>query len=260
MDKSDMEIKKDIKIIDTHVHLGYDHVYDCENKIEDIIDGMSANSIFKSLLIPFTNFYEQDVINNHDLIFEACKVYKEMFYGICCPNPHLSDDFVRDEIVRCIKVLGFVGIKLNTQAHAVNPLSKDGKKIFKIAADLEIPIMVHTGSGVPFSLPSLLIPIAEEFSDLKVVILHSGQYFSDESVLIAERYSNIFLETTWTPVSVIGSFIKRLGSEKIMFGSDHIANISVELKKYENLNLDFEDLKNCLEINAKKIFRLDLLN
>ncbi len=249
---------ENIKIIDVHVHLGYDHVYDCENKIDRVLEGIKKNNIFNSFLIPFTNFYEEDAIKNHDIIFEACNDYPGKFYGICCFNPHLKDNFVRTEIKRCINDLNFIGIKLNPQAHAVHPLSKDAGRFFQLASELNVPIMVHTGSGTPFTLPSLLIPVLEQYIDLKVVILHAGLYFPEEALIVAERYDNVFLETTWTPVSTIGSFIKNLGSDRIMFGSDHVLNMGVELEKYKILELKNNDLRNCLQETASKVFNIEI--
>jgi uncharacterized protein len=249
-------IMKNIKIIDIHAHLGFDHVYDCENTLEGVVEGMEENNISTSFLIPYTNFYEKDCIKNHDEIFKACNKYKGKFFGICCPNPHLEDDFIFKEIKRCINELNFIGIKLNPQAHAVNPLSHDGMKIFNIASELNVPVMVHTGSGIPFSLPAILITVVKKFENIKIVILHSGKYFADEAIIIAENFDNFYLETTWTPINVIKKFINKVGSNRILFGSDCIENISIELMKYKKLDLEPEELKNCLENTARKVFNL----
>ena len=84
-----------------------------------------------------------------------------------------STDRYHREIERCVRELGFVGIKLDTFGHAVNPLSQDGQTVFEAAREFNVPVLVR-GTGIPFGLPSILLARAREFGDVKIVIGHSG--------------------------------------------------------------------------------------
>lgn len=43
---------------------------------------------------------------------------KGLFYGMASINPHFKDEEVYDELKRCVKELGFVGVKITPIAHA----------------------------------------------------------------------------------------------------------------------------------------------
>src|SRR5690606_29169109 len=105
---------------------------------------------------------------------DVMQIYPGQFYGMANPNPHLADDLYEEEVRRCVEELGFIGIKMHTAAHAVQPTSKDGRKVFALAKKFGVPVMVHTGSGIPFANPSNLLSVAEEFGEVKIVIAHCG--------------------------------------------------------------------------------------
>ena len=86
------------------------------------------------------------------------------FYGLASLTPHQDRDAYRREVERCVKQLKFVGVKIHTIGHSVNPLSEDADFVFQTASELGIPVMVHTGPGVPFALPALCIPPARKYT------------------------------------------------------------------------------------------------
>ena len=88
------------------------------------------------------------------------------------PSPHLRRQQYNDEVSCCVPELGFVAIKLNALAHGVNPDTESGRKAFNAARKHRIPLMVHTGSGVPFAGPVNLIGLAKEYADVKIVMAH----------------------------------------------------------------------------------------
>ena len=117
--------------------------------------------------------------------------------------------------------LHFVGVKLHTIGHAVNPLSEDGDLIFATAHALGIPAMVHTGPGIPFALPSLCIPAAQKYPGLKIIIAHAGfAVFSAEAQVAASVCGNLYLETSWCIGEDIRWMISTFGPERVMMGAD----------------------------------------
>ena len=49
---------------------------------------------------------------------------------------------------------------LRQRGYAVNPNGQDAQTIFEIARELVVPVVVHTGTGIPFGLPSAVLPRA----------------------------------------------------------------------------------------------------
>jgi len=250
-------------IVDTHAHLGWDEVFDEEFTEEELVESQEKNKIGATIVQPAIVNFIEGARKIHDRIFDLSKRYPGRFYGMANPNPHLPDDIYKEEILRCIDELNFLGIKLNPFAHAVNPLGRDGRKVFSIANKLKVPVMVHTGSGIPWAAPSILHKIAEDYPDLKIVVAHAGgMILANEAGQLARKHKNIFLECSWTPGFIIKQWIKDplIGKEKIMFGSDHADNAPAELIKYRTLGLTEEELEWVLGKTACVVFGIRCKN
>lgn len=246
-------------IIDVHTHVGYDYVFEEDFSIKELLTNMEKNKIDVSIVQPGTVLDLKTVIMHHNVIADLSKRMPGRIFGMANPNPHLSRNDYRKEMERCVNDLGFVGVKLHPFAHAVNPNQSNGRKVFQVASDLGIPVMVHTGSGIPWALPSALIPIAKDFPKLKIVLAHSGgSIFASEAALAAKLCPNIYLETSWLPGFIIHRFCKVLGAERIMFGSDHGDNVATELTKFRTIVLTDEELEWCLGKTAAKVFKIPI--
>ncbi|MEM2841947.1 MAG: amidohydrolase family protein [Thermoproteota archaeon] len=246
-------------VVDAHSHLGFDYVFEEDFTTEKMLKKMERGDIAVSIVQPGTVFDLEGVIKQHNDIADLSTRMRGRIFGMANPNPHLSFEDYHGELERCVNTLGFVGVKLHPLAHAVNPSSLDGRKVFQTALDLGIPVMVHTGVGGPWALPSALIPIATEFPQLKIILAHSGSaMFSNEAAIAARLCPNIYLETSWLPSITIHSLCKTLGADRLMFGSDHAENAETELAKYRTMGLSEEDLEWCLGNTALKVFGIQV--
>ncbi len=131
--------------------------------------------------------------------------------------------------------------------------------IFEAARRHKIPVMVHTGMGIPLAAPSLVGPRAEQYPDVPIVLAHMGFVITaGEAVLTAKRYPNLYLETSWSMVGDIAWAIATVGADHVMFGSDTTDNVAVELAKYRSLDLDDEKRAQVLGGTAAQVFKLPL--
>jgi len=247
-------------IIDAHVHLGHDRVFDEEQSEKEILDVMNANGVDVAIVQPMVDTPTIDVAQEiHNRIAEMSRQNPKRIFGMISINPHLKEKEFEEEASRCVQKLGFVGIKLTPIAHACNPLSKDGIRVFERANGLGIPVMVHTGSGIPFALPSLVMPVAKRFPQLKIVLAHAGGNISaGEALIVAQECENIFLEPSWVAIHTIQKWIKPIGAKRIMFGSDMLENCPVGLAKFRSMGLSGEELQQCLYRTAKDFFNLPI--
>ena len=232
-------------IIDVHCHLGYDLVFDEVITEEMLVGAFDANKvdigIVQPLIVEPTHEPQRRI---HDQVFALTQEYPGRFYGMASLNPHCGQEFYRAEMKRCMTELAFVGIKISPIAHAVNPLSPDGRMAFDVSRELKVPIMIHTGAGIPFALPALLLPLAKEYKDLPVVIAHSGQNIAaGEALIVARECDNVFLDTSWTAPHICKVFVKVLGASKVMFASDMFDNQVVEVCKWRTLGINEADLE-----------------
>ena len=244
-------------IVDAHTHLGYDYVFEEDFTIDDLLTNMEKNRVDISIVQPGTVLDLKTVVKQHNAIADLSEKMPRRIFGMANPNPHLPREQYCKELERCICDLGFLGVKMQTLGHGVDPGKSAGRKVFQAALDLGVPVMVHTGTGIPRSLPSALILIAKDFPALQIVLAHSGgSMFAGEAALAARLCSNIYLEASWLPGFMISGFCKSLGAERIMFGSDHGDNVAAELAKFGALGLTDKELEWCLGKTAAKVFKI----
>jgi predicted TIM-barrel fold metal-dependent hydrolase len=143
--------------------------------------------------------------------------------------------------------------------HLTSPLMANADKVFDVAADLGVPVIVHTGLGAPWAQPSLSIPQARRHPELPIILAHAGfAIYTDEAYVAADVCPNIYLEPSWCMVGGLKMLVNKIGSERIMFGSDLPDNLPVELAKYRAAGLSEKELENCLGGTAMKLFGLQL--
>jgi predicted TIM-barrel fold metal-dependent hydrolase len=216
---------------------------------------MDESGVDATIVQPYPG--AEDASRQHDLIADMCQRNPGRFYGLASLSPHGDHDAYRREVERCVKDLHFVGVKLHTIGHGVNPLSTDGDFVFATGHDLGIPVMVHTGPGVPFALPALCIPAARKYPGLKIVLAHAGfAVFSAEAQVAASVCGNLYLETSWCIVEDIRWMISTIGPDRVMMGSDLPSNVPVEVAKYKALELDPQVYARVMGGNAVDVFKL----
>jgi len=242
-----------MRIVDAHSHLGTCRVFDADQPASLLLETIDRHGIDTTVVQPFPGAPDPRAV--HDEIARLADDHPRRIAGLASLTPHQAPDAYRAEIRRCVEELGFVGVKCHSIGHAVNPRSRDARLVFETAAELGIPVMVHTGHGVPFAEPAMWIPLARDFPDTTVILAHAGAPgFTGPAVVVAEVCPNVVLETSWTSVHDLRRAIATLGAARMLFGSDLTPNAGLELAKYRSLGLSDEDLAACLGGNAARVF------
>jgi len=161
----------------------------------------------------------------------------------------------------------------------------------EICKEKNLPIQIHTGFGdspildLRLSNPLSLYPIISDsfFKDIQFVLVHSGYHYTTEAGILANHYSNVWLDLSeMNPFAGIGverkllELIENVPLTKLCYGTDgyNIPEIfwfgSIYFKKvlskvlsklvYESIiNEDYayEVGKNILENNSKKLYKLN---
>jgi uncharacterized protein len=129
--------------------------------------------------------------------------------------------------------------------------------VFEVAKHYKVPVIVHTGLGVPFSMPSLLMPRAKQYPELPIILSHAGNnFYTAEAVIAAEFCENIFLEPSWCSNTRVKEMIKKIGSQRVMMASDGPANVPIELAIFRSIDLTERELEDCLGGTAIRVFKL----
>ena len=244
-----------MKIIDSHCHLGVSKLSGRAITEGDLLKSMEAHSVDISLVMPHA--VTDDPVAEHDAVGDLCSRDPKRFRGIVNLNPLWDKVDYYHEASRCVRQLGFVALKLNPMQHLASPLMANSNKVFDAAADLGVPVIVHTGLGVPWALPALSIPQARRHPNLPIILAHAGfAVYTPEAYVAAVECNNIYLEPSWCTIFELKWLINELGVDRILFGSDLPENLPVEIFKYKSLNLPQEDLATCLGGTAARLFNI----
>jgi predicted TIM-barrel fold metal-dependent hydrolase len=172
-------------------------------------------------------------------------------------SPLLDDADYFAEAHRCVRVLGFKALKLHPGSYGTAPTLPRAEKCFRAAAELGVPLLIHTGLGAPAAQPSLVIPRARQFPDVPIVLAHAGfVVHAEEALVAAEVCPNVYLEPSWCQYYHVRRMAAAIGSARMLMGSDHPANLPVELAKWRAAGLSDDDLANGLGRTARRVFRL----
>lgn len=115
-------------------------------------------------------------------------------------------------------------------------------------------MIVHTGLGATFAVH----PPALRHPRVRIILAHAvwGVY-SAEAVVAPKVCPNVYLEPSWRPTYAVRQMIARFGADRVLFGSDHLDNLPVELVKYRSLGLEDDQLARVLGGTARKFFGLE---
>lgn len=247
-------------IIDAHSHLGSDVVYDFEVTEELLLSTMEEHGIGGAIVQPcITRPYLADARAAHDRIHALCGRYPGRFWGMASLSPHYTPEDYYEEVRRCVEELGFVGVKLTPNGHAVDLLSRDARTVYETARALKIPVMVHTGMGIPFADPARLYPLVRDFPDVKTVIAHAGSdFFTVQAMQLAKAFPQVWLEPSGVGIEGIEAFLSELPPDKLMFSTDVPVQAAGELLKYRRAARDPAALEQILSRTAAAVFQLKI--
>jgi predicted TIM-barrel fold metal-dependent hydrolase len=246
-----------MRVIDVHAHLGQDYTFDHDFRRESLVEELEKMGVDALVVQPGTTHDVETAREQHDAIATLAKAYPGRVFGMANPSPHLRPDVYEAEVTRCVRELGFVAVKMHPLAHAVGPDLQAGRLVVAVAGKLGIPVMIHTGSGIPFALPSAVIPLAKRNPETKIVLAHSGgPMFSGEALLAAELCPNVYLETSWVSYDRVTDYCRTIDVRRVMMGADHAGNVPVEIAKLRAASITEEDLEWCLGRTAAEFFGL----
>jgi predicted TIM-barrel fold metal-dependent hydrolase len=242
-------------VIDTHQHLGRSRFSGHETTETALLAGMLANGIDQALVLPQATLDAAGA--EHDRVARLAAREPGRVRGVASICPWVPESDYMVEATRCVRELHFVALKLDPNGHGVPLNSPVVERCFAAARELGVAVIVHTGTPVPNALPALAIPWAKSYPTVPVVLAHAGfGVFAAEALMAARSADNIFLEPSWCPVYQVREFHLELGATRLLFGSDHVENMAVELLKWRSAGLSEASLETVLGETPRAVFGL----
>lgn len=253
-------------VVNAHHHIGdarqsHDPVFEWNDTVEQLIAAMDEHHVDASILMPLGGANGRGVQSVHNQIYAATREYPGRLFGVAAPNPHLGREFVHREMERVVTDYDFKYAKLHTLAWGVDPTSAVAYEFYDACRANDLPVMVHTGPhGMPFSVPGMLMPVAEDYPELPIVLAHMGGAYTltQEAILLAERYDNLYLDTTLALNLYVRRAMEQVGADRLLMAAEHSSNIPVALAKIRSIGATPEQERRILGGNAVDLYDLDV--
>jgi predicted TIM-barrel fold metal-dependent hydrolase len=168
----------------------------------------------------------------HAYVLESVEKYPDRLIGGIVMHARLWNEEVKAKVRWLVQETNFRMIYIHPSLHKYwlpiqTPSEGEGSKqmlypIFETARELGIPILIHTGEQ-PYAVPATVDFVVGEFADVKMIIAHlgtQGEMFTAESLLVAERHQNVYLETSFAMPHMLIEAVHTIGPERVIFGSN----------------------------------------
>ena len=215
-------------IIDAHVHIhpdpkGFGENYDAS--LGTLIDLLTRSPINKVVLLPI-----YPMVTNA-FIAEACQKYPDKLIGFASVDPSGGMESI-EQLEQDVFQYNLKGLKLHPRLQNFSLSDSGIIPLLQKAADLDLPTVIDVfpnGIGLEKSFPLLIDRVATDVPRAKIIMAHFGGYKLWDALFVAKAHSNIFVDFSYTLLYFRGSSlekdlgfaIKKLGSNRCIYGSDH---------------------------------------
>lgn len=211
-------------VIDGHTHFAGPGNGFPPNTVEDLLAIMDGNGIDSIVTCaPYSSIGKDRTYDDANR-FLAKSISKApgRIIGFLRVNPHLQDHALKS-VEDGVKNQGFKGVKLHprNEAFAINS-EELAFPIAELASKLKVPILIHTGEPdtYGFAQPTLVGDLADSFPDLTLIVGHMGKRLYEDAICVARWFENIILETSFRSHRDIARAVKRVGADRVAYGSD----------------------------------------
>ena len=243
-----------MKIFDTHTHVGVAQHSGRRYSADQLLADMDRCGVDRSLVIPFPMV--EDYRATHDEIRKAVRSHPDRLAGAACLNPFVPESKFRDEVRRCAQEFGFGALKFQPQYQPLNPISSRSDFYFETALENKMALVCHTGTGIPFALPSAFMIPARNFPQLTFVLAHcgGGGILLGDAIVAAVFCPNIYLELSSLMPHHVLEVLAHVPASRLMIGSDLPESVETEMGKIMGLQIPEHDRHEILWNTACGVF------
>lgn len=189
---------------------------------------------------------------DNDAVLRACAGSAGRLLPFYFANPHRDPAYYRQRAAE------FAGMEISPAVHGV-PLDDPRTTTLTAVAEAAGHPVYVVCLARPGCEVADLVALAGRFPAVTFVLGHSGigniDYYA---VDLVAPVANIHLETSGGYTSVVRAAVDRLGSGRVLFGSEHpLQHPDVELAKFRALELSTEDWRRIAWDNAHRLLKGD---
>ena len=204
---------------------------------------------------------------NHKEIIPFLKKYPDLFIGFAGIDPHKGMEAVY-QLDKLVKDDGFSGAAIDPMYARIRSNHERYYPIYAKCCELDIPIIITTGlspssPGVTMdsSAPIYIDAVARDFPMLKIILSHGGYPWVSETIGLAIRNSNVYLELSECETQPLSDAYLEAANgplqEKILFASAHpFFHYQDGITLYQRLPFNKNVRENIMWRNAAKLLNL----
>jgi predicted TIM-barrel fold metal-dependent hydrolase len=122
---------------------------------------------------------------------------------------------------------GARGFKIHHNMDGLPVDSRAYRTMFEVASSTGSFVIVHTGcfNVIGYAhqrpaTPALFTTLFEDYPGVRVCLAHMNRDHPDAAFDVVERFENVYVDTSWQPVTAVRAAIDRIGAERVLLGSD----------------------------------------
>lgn len=217
--------------------------------------------------VDYTVIIAHPPLTSNELILRCVEENPRLIAAVNIPNKVQNPgEKLKEYVDRGAQVL-----KIHPAADGLDADAPKYAELLKAADELELPVILHTGcihSKLLYRKPELghvehFASWFESHSKIKFVLAHMNFHRPQVALDLAEQYPNVWVDTSWQPAEMIGEAARRIGSERVLFGTDWPLvghNIDIGINRiYEAADIGLlkpDDVDRILGGNAAKLLEL----
>jgi predicted TIM-barrel fold metal-dependent hydrolase len=243
----------DCPVFDAHVHLGtdIDGMVGTYEELRSVMDRYGVRRAFMFCLDEPDRHPAFRAGNNRTLAFA------ELSEGRLIPFARLDlTETPVEEATRCLD-LGARGIKLHPRAQGFLLNDERLDPVFALAAEREVPILIHGGRGLP-PIARDLCRLVERYPDARLIVAHAGiADLAELAKRLAGKAGAYFDTSTWSPIDLL-DFYRLVPPEQVVYASDYPYGrqpngLHIGVRTARVAGFDERHLRNMLWENARRI-------
>src|SRR5215212_11877445 len=185
------KIPPGVEVFDAHAHIGTD-VDGRTMTADGMRERMLAAGVGRSIVFPLNDPNARDDYSGpNDVVWAAYEEYPDFFVPFFRLNPHRDYD---KEFGRCVE-RGFKGLKLHPVSQGFELDDERVVKLFEMAAEVDLPVLVHAGFAMERIVEPLL-PTVERLPELRLILGHSAMVELLAATRAFEGHPNVLFETS----------------------------------------------------------------
>ncbi len=203
-----------LELFDAHTHVGQNDPDGMKQTPAELLEVLHRAGARGCFVFPM---HEPDGYPpaNDFVIAQAASAPDGMFVPFCRVKPG------QDAIAEARRALaaGARGIKLHPRAEQFALDHPDVPKLFALAAERRLPVLIHAGRGIP-ALGEHVLRWAAEYPDARVILAHAG--VSDLAWIwrVVPDTPNVLFDSAWGQVSDLLALFTLVPPGQIVFASD----------------------------------------